>query len=169
MQKSCKILATMLAAVVAVCLALGIYFLLPNSAAVYAEETDTETIVNHTSGDDHSTTDGIKWTNLNTDYSTGGTISDSGNYYLSDNITGTITIPSDTSVYLCLNGKIIDSGISTLTVITVEENATLYLCDCKDGEVSNTVRSGKTYNSGVITGGFARSGAVIYVSCTLYM
>ena len=75
---------------------------------------------------------------------------DGGNYYLDDNINlGTTYIAIYNTVNLCLNGKTI-TGTST-TVIQVQSNATLNLCDCKGGgKVETTVATNGIKNASIL-------------------
>lgn len=57
---------------------------------------------------------------------TSGNLTTDGSYYLNGNVTGGISVTGN--VTLCLNGHNISGGRS---VITVEDGATLTLCDCQ--------------------------------------
>ena len=78
-------------------------------------------------------------------------------YYLNGDITGNLTIESDSYVELCLNGYAIDAGGSG-TVITINRGATFILDDCCKGETCETDGHSHqvgdaTIYGGVITGG----------------
>lgn len=95
-------------------------------------------------GHEHDTA-GTEWT-------TTDSLPDStGNYYLTQSVSGNWTVPTDGEVNLCLNGQTINGKI------TVGSGATLTLTDCSDsgrvqGEV--LVNGGKLeLYSGTITGG----------------
>ncbi len=72
----------------------------------------------------------------------------SGNYYLAENITATgdITIPEDTTVTLCLNGKTLDMGEYQLI-----NKGTLTICDC--GDTSGVINRNKAYSSAIQNNG----------------
>ena len=155
----------LLSFVLAVSVAFGIYFLVPKSTAIYAE-------VNHSG---HTESD--NWLELTSDYvdssngKTAGYIVGSTDgeettyYYLASDVTlSTNNITISGNVTLCLNGNVL-TGTGNGSVITVEEGASLTLCDCQEGSANNEVGD-ITYTSGVITGGTGDSsnnGGGVYV------
>ncbi len=71
-----------------------------------------------------------------------------GEWYLSENTNGDITIEEDSEVTICLNGHTL-TGSGTGSVITVKEGAKLTLCDCQ--------------GTGIVTGGTGNGvGIMVY-------
>lgn len=124
----------------------------------------------HTSAGDHT-----DWSVL----SAAGTLTTSGSYYLTGNVTGNLVIDAGVSVDLCLSGHTLNAG-GAGSVIVVNSGATLRLCDCQGG---GKVTGGKGVGGGVnvnegtlefyggsITGnqavrrGEAASGGGVYIS-----
>ncbi|MDE7168413.1 MAG: hypothetical protein K2O28_06170 [Clostridia bacterium] len=127
-KKPCLIL---LSAIIAAMLVLACAFMLSPKTTAHADAEETH---------DHST-----MTEL-TARPAGGNLT-AGAYYLGDNISGNITVSG--TVTLCLNGHNV-TGDGNDSVITVSQNATFTLCDCKD--------------AGIITGGNAERGGGVLVS-----
>ena len=142
------ICAGVLAVIFALCVALGVCFMLPASTSAYAADGEmAEQVQSHNSSGSHSSdNESIGWTALSSVSditSSGATIGSSGStayYYLSGDLSigGTITVHG--TVVLCLNGKMLRFTESSGSVITINTNATLYLCDC-----SSTSQSANTY------------------------
>ncbi len=104
---------------------------------------------------DHSTI--IPYTKLT---GTGGEL-ESDNYYLDSDITldSSIVVKSGKTVNLCLNGYKLDANGGTFSVISVDTNGTLNICDCKEtGKITGghgdpimgTYFGGGIYNTGTV-------------------
>ena len=140
------------------CVAIVLAVSLPVSTAFAAEgETATDTGSEATVHDHNDET----WTELTSD---GGTLQ-SGNYYLTSDVTLTtdITVADNATVTLCLNGYKL-TGAGTSAVITVGAGADFTLEDCSADASAPAGR-------GVITGGIgfldeysARHGGGVYIS-----
>ncbi len=74
-----------------------------------------------------------------------------GNYRLVANVTLDNNLVIKGDVTLCLNGYIL-AGNGNGAVITIKENASLTICDCREGSVTNTL-NGVQYDSGIVSGG----------------
>ena len=112
-----------------VCAALGIFFLTLQPTTAQADTPHT----------DHA-----GWTELtaslvnSTDGKAAGELA-AGSYYLNSDVTlsgNDITIPSDATVTLCLNGHML-RGTGTQSVVTVWPGATFHLCDCNSSNGSH--------------------------------
>ncbi len=80
---------------------------------------------------------------------TGGAVSESGNYYLSSDMiaTGNIAINSGVTANLCLNGYTLNMGEFYLT-----NNGTLLICDCGDGGgITSTIPSSSASPKGTVS------------------
>ncbi len=91
--------------------------------------------------------------NFNTAWSTLSGEVATGNYNLADNVpaTGNITLASDATVNLCLNGKTLDMGAYKLTV---PSGATLNIYDCAQAEPIGMI-------TGTYAGDFNNDGLVL--------
>ena len=134
------------------CVAIVLAISLPVSTAFAAEGEPEATVHDHNDG---------TWTELT---ATGGTLQ-SGNYYLTSDVTLTtdITIADNATVVLCLNGYKL-TGARTNAVITFNEGVDFTLEDCSADASAPAGR-------GVITGGIgfldeysARHGGGVYIS-----
>ena len=104
---------------------------------------------------DHSNS----WSNWKSLSGTSVTISGSGNYYLTADVTKQIVVPAGATVTLCLNGN--DILPISSAAISLSESATLNLCNCgSDAKVgpsgSNTGRSITTSKNGVTVNMYER-------------
>lgn len=143
-----------------------------NSAVVEVEEggrsvvTVSNALNNHRShytcgvegcpnADAHGCRDEYNWTKLTKENAINGTLTlEGGNsYYLGEDITVNSTVNISGTVTLCLNGKRLSLGDeATGSVIAIEDDATLNLCDCSNP------------SAGVITGGnVGNNGGGVYV------
>ena len=154
-----KLAVLLIGTLFVLCVAIVLAVSLPVSTAFAAEtETATDTESEATV---HDHADGT-WTELT---ATGGTLQ-SGNYYLTSDVTLTtdITIADNATVTLCLNGYKL-TGTGTSSVITVGGGADFTLEDCS-ADVSAPA------GTGVITGGIGsllsgsttRCGGGVYIS-----
>ena len=135
------VLFTVLAAI---CVALTICFLLPSSKT---QAVDAE-------GNSHSHSDD-GWSKLT---STGTVSLSSGSYYLTGTLKANITIPSGSTVTLCLNGNTLKAKKSSKVVIDVAESANFTLCDCSgnnSGKITGASRSSSYGGGGVYVHGNA--------------
>ncbi len=129
-----KLAVLLIGTLFVLCVAVVLAVSLPVSTAFAAEGEPEATVHDHTDG---------TWTELT---ATGGTLQ-SGNYYLTSDVTLTtdITIADNATVTLCLNGYKL-TGTGTSSVITVGGGADFTLEDCS-ADVSAPA------GTGVITGG----------------
>ena len=153
------------------CVAIVLAVSLPVSTAFAAEGEPEATVHDHTDE---------TWTELT---ATGGTLQ-SGNYYLTSDVTLTtnITVAEGTTVTLCLNGYKL-TGTGTDSVITVSDDASFTLTDCRsaseeaecqhsyyvaesglwtfyDGDLPEAAPDGA--ETGVVTGGVITGGNGLY-------
>ena len=129
-----KLAVLLIGTLFVLCVAIVLAVSLPVSTAFAAEGEPEATVHDHADG---------TWTELT---ATGGTLQ-SGNYYLTSDVTLTtdITIADNATVVLCLNGYKL-TGTGTSSVITVGGGADFTLEDCS-ADVSAPA------GTGVITGG----------------
>ena len=97
----------------------------------------------------------------------------SGSYYLAGDVSldHSLTVAKGSVVNLCLNGhKLEYSGSDKVSVIVVEPDATLNICDCDGAHGSHTFTSPATNQSVTITGGLiTRSKPVDMVGSGIYV
>lgn len=117
---------------------------------VFMMPVSAETHTDHTTG----------WTEL-----TSTTTIISGNYYLSSDLTSPITIPANTEVTICLNGKSIT--VNSGSAITVNKGAVLNLTDCS--ETHGKITGGNGTMGGFIGPGTFGGGILVNDYGTLNM
>ena len=166
-----KLAVLLIGALLVLCVAIVLTVSLPVSTAFAAEGEPEATVHDHADG---------TWTELT---ATGGTLQ-SGNYYLTSDVTLTtnITVAEGTTVTLCLNGYKL-TGTGTDSVITVSDDASFTLTDCRsaseeaecqhsyyvaesglwtfyDGDLPEAAPDGA--ETGVVTGGVITGGNGLY-------
>ncbi|MBQ2830790.1 MAG: InlB B-repeat-containing protein [Oscillospiraceae bacterium] len=103
-----------------------------NDDDVYSIDLDVE----YASETPHEHDDGESWIPLTAELLDGSAYTltgDTSYYYLPSDLNITNGITVDGTVTLCLNGHLLDGGKSGIeNMITVEEDATLILCDCSE-------------------------------------
>ncbi len=119
--------------------------------AVFYEEPQNGDTHQHSVSVDCSVTAGEQaaFTELNQDF-TGGALAE-GNYYLSEDVTLTDSLVVSGTVKLCLNGHTLAYGGNDIaSVIVINKDNTLYICDCMSGgQISGGKKSG-IYNMGTL-------------------
>ena len=166
-----KLAVLLIGTLFVLCVAIVLAVSLPVSTAFAAEGEPEATVHDHADG---------TWTELT---ATGGTLQ-SGNYYLTSDVTLTtnITVAEGTTVTLCLNGYKL-TGTGTDSVITVSDDASFTLTDCRsaseeaecqhsyyvaesglwtfyDGDLPEAAPDGA--ETGVVTGGVITGGNGLY-------
>ncbi len=155
------LILSLLAIVIAVCLAFGVNSFAPNSI-VYASDTHAHCFCGSTSCSESLHDDTLVWT----EWDAKSNLTSSGNYFLADSVgtdavTANIVVSAD--VNLCLHGKTLD--LSTFGII-VNEGATLTICDCIGGGSITTTRSGNA-QTGPVVGTIELSGKLNLYGGTL--
>ena len=178
-----KLAVLLIGTLFVLCVAIVLAVSLPVSTAFAAEGEPEATVHDHADG---------TWTELT---ATGGTLQ-SGNYYLTSDVTLTtnITVAEGTTVTLCLNGYKL-TGTGTDSVITVSDDASFTLTDCRsasdeaecqhsyyvaesglwtfyDGDLPEAAPDGAetgVVTGGVITGGNGSYGGVYVTGGTFTM
>ena len=148
----CKKLRTLPKKVMALCIAATLVVAMV-PAYVFAAEDHTHCIcgATHASVGNHTAKQSVEWTAW--DGTTSIPYTDNVAYiYLTNDIDPftTLSIASDKTLYLCLNGH---SFSEATNAIAVQSNAQLNICDCSDGtigSVSSSVGSA-IYNLGTVT------------------
>jgi len=133
--KKGTLILSLLAVVMAVCLAFGVKTFAPSSS-VQASDAHVHCFCGSAPCSESLHDDALVWT----EWDAKSDLTVSGNYYLADSVgtdetTANITISAD--VNLCLNGKTLDLGAYGLLV---NEGATLTVCDCVGGGVITATR-----------------------------
>ena len=129
-----KLAVLLIGTLFVLCVAVVLAVSLPVSTAFAAEGEPEATVHDHTDG---------TWTELTAD---GGTLQ-SGNYYLTSDVTLTtdITVADNAAVTLCLNGyKLTGTGTSSVIIVGAGASFTLEDCSADASALAGT---------GVITGG----------------
>ncbi|MBQ9972177.1 MAG: S-layer homology domain-containing protein [Firmicutes bacterium] len=81
------------------------------------------------------------------------------NYYLSENVSNTASITINGTVNICLNGNKLEyTGTAKNSVIKVNEDAVLNICDCNGSNGSHNITSPVTNETVTITGGLITGG-----------
>ena len=117
----------------------NIKLLSPHSHAICGAETCTADHNLDGTAENHQSVTWTAWDGTDMDESEAGIQLTAGSYYLNTDVVLTATANITGELNLCLNGHSITKN-TTGTVITVENGATLNICDCKgSGSISATV------------------------------
>ena len=120
--------------------------------------------------DGHTGIEFQPWDGTGMDNSNDGRQLTAGNYYLSSNVTIDSTVIINGTVNLCLNGYELkyENEETRGSVIRVNENAVLNLCDCNASNSSHTITAPLTPEEVTITGGLITGGTGIEDSSNVY-